>query len=1058
MAEEVCIELLGDFRVRLSDGKLVVLGPQKAASLLAFLAFHPDRSHTREELVDRFWPDATHEGGRSSLRSALSTLRRELEPAGVVDFLEADRQYVGLDRGRVTTDIRRYEAAVRQGRKADSPAVRITALEEAAALYRGPLLSGFYDDWIVVARENLQQQQVRVLRDLSAALSATGDPDRARDYALRVLEIEPLDEENHAVLMRLLASEGQAAALTRQFRDLERRLQNELGTTPSAGIRALYERLLSEAQSQATVAPGPLPIHAGGKDVALATTPPAAPLPKLVPLPPTFNRFFGREAELERLLGLLSRKEVSDTARRSRLVTLTGPGGSGKTRLAAEVGRKLQDSGVAVGYAPLMDITRADLLPMAILQAMGGAPESGSDLRELVKQRLESFDGVLILDNFEQIAEEGAGFVHTLLETSPLLRLLITSRQVLGLGGEQEISVSSLPVPQIPGVASAEDIPASVRLFVDRAQAMRADFALTRENTAVIAAICERLDGIPLALELAAAWIGTLTPTQLLARLDDRFRLLTSRRKDLPERHRTLRSAIESSFQELEPAVGHFFASLSVFRDGASLEAVEVVSGEPRALEFLSLLRERSLLAATPQDTEMRFRLLETLREYGRSQLSPEERSDLERRHALYFRDFAVERRPVLMTPSQKDAVDQIKDALDRLDADLHNLRAALEWAATTTGNEAAATACTLALSLYRFWAIRGHMEEGRRWFGEVVARGPEGIPPRDFAGALYYSGSFDLAHQDIAQAEQRFRLALDLFRTCGDEYGVVNSICRLGMVQSARRDFSGAEQTFLEGRELARVGGYVSSEGHILKCLGVTVRELGRVAEARRYFDEGLSLARIWGDPHGISMMLGECASIALVEGDLDRAEKFLQEQLPLSQTLKAVGHEAHALSQLALLALRRGQYAEAATDGQESLRLSRTSGDQGETVRTLVFLTLVYLRLNDPDTARTVLREAAEFYRRWEDIAELHKLLFLVAALAAAEGHQIAAAQIWGAADALTNGGGPGDTDRTAFIEEARQHLQAILGDARFTAEYDIGQATPRSYLDHFLIPNSL
>lgn len=1039
------MDLLGSFRISLPDGEVIDFRAQKTASLLAYLALNLDRTHSREELADLFWPDAYRDSGRMNLRTALSSLRRELksdeEATGTAEILVADRQYIRLNSTIVTTDVRRFEEELRRAARETETPAKITAFAQAIALYRGPLLPGFYDDWVIAERERLQMLQTRALRGLVAGHIALGEVDRALEFAYEVLKLEPLDEENHAEVMRLHAAAGRTVAVTRQFRELQRRLREELDADPSEAIQALYQRLLNErsnpAPKESSAVIEPEPALPSQEAPALPTVSPPAPR-EMVPLPVPLTRFFGREEEIQRILIMLGAAagEPEDTL--DRIVTLTGPGGSGKTRLAIEVGRRLvARKQFPVCFVPLADVTQLEMVPGAILKAMNLNQETGEDLREQVIRSLAAQPGVLILDSFEQIADEGSELIQTILSAAHGLRLLVTSRQRLDIGGEQEFPVPPLPIPSLPGLASAlEQIP-SVQLFLDRAHAASPDFKITRENAAAVSAICERLDGIPLALELAAPWVRTLTPAQILARLDDRFQLLTSRRKDLPARHRTLRSAIDWSFQTLDPEVQRFFANLSLFRGGWTLTAAEVVCDEPRALDFLYILQERSLILAISDGDDMRYRFLETLREYGRKQLGEEEQEVLARRHATYFRDFAQERRPHL------DSLEQAT-VLEQLEADHDNFRAALEWAIATPSNEAWAIAQGLCCALFRFWTIRGYSSEGRRWLRQVLPFGEDAPPDYLRAHVLYFAGSFALTHSDLDDATLLFTQALAAMRAIDDKAGIVNTICRLGLIQLGQRDFAGAEKTFREGLALARTDRNISSEGHLLKCLGVTMREVGDFAQARELFDQGLHIGRTWGDPHGISMMLGEQGHLAILEGDLDRAQSLLEEQLNLAQRLKAKGHQGTAVKMLARVALQRGNWEQADTFCYESIALFRTSGERNELAHSLLMFAIIRLQRNQTEGTAALLVESLEIYQRLGDHAALQQGIEVAAALAAQEQRHLEAARVWGAAEGINaifpppfNTNILGD-----LLPTLRQSTIQALGENIFTLESEAGK----------------
>ena len=576
------IQLLGVLRAEMGDLKVTRFATSRVAALLARLALHPRRAHSREELCDLLWPDADLGAARLSLRVAIASLRRQLEPSPLMhgSVLLADRSFVGLNLVAFRCDVADFEAALTTA--GDEP----EALARAAALYGGDLLPGFYDDWIVEERERLA---------------------------------------------------------------------------------ALHEECCAQLQHEGRAARTSIPPYAA---VAEADAAPPARAPRLVRLPLQFTRFFGREEEITHIAALLA---APDT----RLVTLSGPGGVGKTRLALEAVRQVADhSGGLVCFVPLADLSDAHLIPDAVAAALGLArTDDAAPLDEVTAALSDLPPALLVLDNFEQLVERGAPLVLSLLTRLPTLTCLVTSRRRLSLPGEHEVPVLPLPVPPPP---NAPETPAQVsqaaaaRLFVDRAQAARPDFQLTRGNAVAVSSLCRHLEGIPLAIELVAARAMALSPAQMDERLAHRFEVLTSWRGDKDGCHRSLWAAVAWSYDLIPALLQRFFAGLSVFRGGCTAEAAAAVCEEPSALEFLTQLRERSLVTVEHSGAEPRFRLLETLREFAEEQLDPEDRAWLRVRHGEHFTALAQSAAPALRGPHQ----DQW---LERLSADEDNLRAALD-------------------------------------------------------------------------------------------------------------------------------------------------------------------------------------------------------------------------------------------------------------------------------------------------------------------------------------------------------------------------------------------
>lgn len=781
MLRPFTIQLFGGLFLKQGDQTITRFRTQKTALLLAYLSFRLNTTHSREELIELLWPDSDLEAGRTSLRTALASLRRQIEPPGVPEnsVLLADRNYIRLNPEIVYTDVAAFEEAIKAARKSDIPGERGQRLREAVSLYQGPLLPGFYDDWALRERERLEQLFLSALRELAQALEGTGDLPGAIDALHRVVNTDPLQEEAQSELMRLYAASGQIMDARRQYAELKRILQRELGASPAAETQALAESLFSEPRPHTVIARAP----EGQAEPPSPSPPrlPAAPLPDAPEvsspprLPLILTRFFGRDEEIARLENWLRTGET-------RLITLTGPGGSGKTRLAVELARRLSATLAGVCFTPLADITDPRLITGAILDALCVPRAPETDPLEQILKTIQGKAFLLVLDNFEQLVEEGAAILWTLLERAPTLVCLVTSRHRLDIGGEREYPVIPLPVPTMPGTPERLMEFASIRLFLDRAQAARPDFQITRENAATVAALCERLEGMPLAIELAAAWVGTLTVSQILVRLAHRFDLLTSRRKDLSARHRTLRAAIEWSYRLLPAELQPFFVGLSVFRGGWTLEAAEAVCAEPRALEYLPQLRERSLILAEETPSGMWFRLMETLREYAGEQLSEETRKTLKTQHLRFFLRFATEAQSHLHGPEQARWLEALEQQHD-------NLRAALEWSREEPAH--IADGLRLASHLHFFWHVRGHLAEGYRWLTDLLGsyeaiHVPSPSEPMDLhllAASWQGAGELAYAQAHLPAARKNLEAALALWKQTPERKGVADTYCFLGLV-----------------------------------------------------------------------------------------------------------------------------------------------------------------------------------------------------------------------------------------------------------------------------------
>ncbi|MBI2299067.1 MAG: tetratricopeptide repeat protein [Armatimonadetes bacterium] len=635
-------------------------------------------------------------------------------------------------------------------------------------------------------------------------------------------------------------------------------------------------------------------------------------------LPLQITRFFGREQEIARI-GELLRPAAEEPV---RLLTLTGPGGTGKTRLALSAAERLVEPFRGrVWFAALGDLTDAGLIPGAVLDALRIPRSPQQEPLEQVVQALAGQPSLVILDGCEQLVAEGVAVVATLLGRVPELTCLVTSRQVLGLAGEQQFHVSPLPAPDGPDTPERLGVYDSVRLFVDRAQAVMPHFQVTSGNAPAVAELCARLEGIPLAIELAAARAQVLTPGQMLAQLANRFELLVSRRRDVPERQRTLAGAIEWSNRLLAPELQRFFRRLSVFRGGWTPESAAEVCEEPLALDCLAQLGECSLVLAEEcaHAGGMRFRMLDTLREYGEARLreAAEERA-VSKRHAEHYLALAESAEPELVGPDQAEW-------MDRLEAELDNLRAAFAW--SQEGDTDREVGARLAGALTRMWHTRGHATEGRHWLGIVLAD-EAGMEPALRAKALHGAGLLASSQSDFAFASSASAKCLLIFREIGDRRGIASSLCNLGLAAFEQGDHAMARDYFGECLAIAREIGFQRAIAVATGNLGSMAGVEGDYVTARAYQEEGLAVERETGNKHGIATSLFNLGVLASDQGDYTSARAYYEESLREFREIGARFGIAFALGGLALVLFEQGDFALAKANYAESLTIHRETG----------------------------------------------------------------------------------------------------------------------------------
>jgi predicted ATPase/Tfp pilus assembly protein PilF/DNA-binding XRE family transcriptional regulator len=695
--------------------------------------------------------------------------------------------------------------------------------------------------------------------------------------------------------------------------------------------------------------------------------------------------FIGREKEVAAARALLGEEEV-------RLVTLTGPPGIGKTRLALEVAARLAPgfaSGVFfVALGPVSDPALA--LP-TIARTLGVRETRGQPLDETLREYLAGRQLLLVLDNFEQLFEAGPS-VARLLPPAPGLKMLITSRTVLHIYGEHTFPVPPMSLPYDEPEAAIEQLSQyeAVRLFVDRARAARPDFALTPENSPSVVKICSWLEGLPLAIELAAPLLRVLPPQALLARLGSRLALLTRGSQNLPPRQQTMRGAIAWSYDSLDPDEMLLFRRLAVFAGGCTLEAAEGVAfgqGYERQrrsgaktvggmsvsggrsesdagfgsrppdmvlLDWVSSLADKSLLRQDESGGEVRFWMLETLREYALERLDESgEGDDVRGWHAGIFLELAERAEPELLGSDQGAW-------FERLEREHDNLRAALSWCLGR--GDLLETAARLAGALRRFWYLHGHMSEGRKWLEAVLAKGAD-LPADLRAKVLHGVGTLAWSQGDYQSARSLFEESLGIWRGLGDKHGVANMLNNLGIVALPLGDYAGA---------------YAMHE-------------------------ESLAIYRELDDKWSIALSLANLGLVALNRGDYEEAGSLLRESLELRRGLGDKQSIAQSLNNLGTILRCQGEYEAAYALHEEGLGIFRELGDRWSLALSLSNQGLVKLNMQDYDQARDLLEESLEMFREQGVKQGIATCLEGLAGVAGESGRKEEAVRLFSAAAAL-------------------------------------------------------
>jgi len=898
------IHLLGDFRLTCDDAPVSNVSAPRLQSLLAYLVLHRDAPQPRQHLAFLLWPDTTEAQARTNLRQLLHALKQALPEAE--QFVHAAAQTLQWrSEAPFRLDVAEFEQALTQADAAEqqrNPHALRVALEQASAVYHGELLPSCYDDWIVPERERLRQAFTGALERLMLLLESQGEPRVAIACAQRLVRHDPLREETYRALMRLYAACGDRAGALRVYQTCATVLERELAVEPSAATREAYEQLLKV-------------------DVQARRVTPSQPSNTNLPVPLT--SFVGREAQMA---------EITHMLQTTRLLTLTGPGGCGKTRLALEAATKLLDdypNGVwLVELAPLADPA---LVTQTMAATLGVREQPGRTILDALTDYLRPKTLLLILDNCEHLIETCAQLADSLLRAAPHLKILASSREPFGIAGETAYRVPSLPLPDVqPASLDALAQNECVHLFIDRASAAYPPFRLTAKNAPTIAQIGLRLDGIPLAIELAAARTKVFPPEQIAARLHDRFRLLTGGSRTALERHQTLRALIDWSYDLLSEQERALLRRLSVFAGGWSFDAAQAVCGArfgEEVLDTLAHLADKSLVVVEEpiEAVEGRYRLLETIRQYARDKLfESDEAEQVRDRHLDFFISFAEQAEPKLRSAEQLEW-------LERVETEHDNLRTALAWSLESGKSD---RALRLAGTLSWFWYLRGYWSEGNRWLAEALAldeREQSGRAATETtrrakalygAGRMHFGALFD-PHTSRTIVEESLRL----WRELGDKWWMAVALEHVGFMLSADSDVQTARARLEEGVSLARE---VEDRWPLAVCLVRLGSFLPRTehAAARRIREEAVAVARSVGDKSVLSQGLFGLVTDNLLEGNLTAAAPVAEKALAEAHAIGSVTHVFLSLLVLVIISCLQGDPAKANQYCLQALAFARETG----------------------------------------------------------------------------------------------------------------------------------
>lgn len=973
------LNLLGKPRVIRDDAPVTGFTTAKTEALLYYLAAtgHP---HSRDALASLLWSDMPDAQAKRNLTKALSTLRRLIDP-----YLVFERQDVAFNRDVPhQLDVHLFEMAVT---KASEHAGDLASLREAMALYRGDFLDGFFvkdaapfEEWALAERERLRELMLGKLDELIAHHAARTEYAIAKDYARRLLELDPWRESAHRQMMTLLARQGQYSAALAQYEKCRRTLAEELGVEPMAETTALHERI----QAMRAFTPHPLPAEA--------------------------EPFVGRETELARIQRML-------TDPHCRLVTVVGLGGAGKTRLALAAARQINREDAihfvnGAVFIPLTDVSNASELPVALVNALRVPLASDVHPMTALLNFLRNKELLLVLDNFEHLLPSGdevVALVTQIVRESQHVKVLITSREPLHLAAEWRLTLEGLAYPSDVSSGSPESVAdhfESVQLFVQATQQVRPDYALTDADAPHVYRLCRLVAGMPLAIKLAAAWMRAMDAERIVAEVQRNLDLLAVHMRDLPPRQRSVRASFDYTWNYLtaddrstvlraspSTSLRDVLAALSIFRGGFRPDAAEHVAGA--TLPTLATLVEKSLVQTTP---EGRYGMHELLRQFAAEKLaqSPAAETAARHRHSQFYLHFLKSRESGLVGREQRAAVAAVAEEID-------NVVAAWRWAVVHNDLDAIEPAID---ALYTFYQVRSRFQEGEALFTWTIDQWQDNgaakehphnalvlakllarcgalsnelhkfeaahdrlhaalaltDDSRERAFALRALGLMAVTRDERAIAEERLQASLAICRDIGDLNGVVVALIGLASAASQLGDFGPARELAREAVAISRQLERPDLIAHALGTLAWSSNCLGAYRESQACREESLALYREIGDPMGEAIAINFLGWDAWCQGGAELATAISRHEEALI-TYRALGNRAMlamCLGDLALATIEQGDSERALQYAREGLTIARDVDLVHFIGYTLALVGLAASEQGDSSTGRAHLLEA--------------------------------------------------------------------------------------------------
>ena len=1012
MPPRLALHFLGSPQLYLNE-EPVSAERRKAVALLVYLAVEGGRP-TRDSLSALLWPDYDQSKAFTNLRHTLWEIQQSVGEGWII----ADRETIRLnEEADVYLDVRDFESLLAQSRAQRDPSLRIPLLSDTIKLYRNHFLTGFslkdapyFNEWAFARSEELRHQLSRALITISEDHCALGQADQAIPYARRLITLDPLNEASHRQLMHIYIQAGQHSAALKQYQACEQLLRKELGVDPQPETQALYKKIRKREIKPVKV-----------EQQKAAGTPQHN-------IPLQLSSFIGREKE---------QKAVTKLIAQNRLVTLIGTGGIGKTRLSLKVGEGLLDKFEnGVWFVELASLNDPSLVPQAAAAVFGIIDRSENTSLDKLIDLLRAKTSLLILDNCEHLLAACAQLADTLLKNCPNLKILVTSREGLGIPGEAFYRVPSLSIPGVEkNIEQLADYE-SIRLFTDRARLSVSDFSLRIENVPTIAQICRRLDGIPLAIELAAARVNILSEAQIATRLNESFSLLTNNSRTKLARQQTLQASIDWSWNLLSNSERILLRRLSVFAGGWTLEAAEsVCSGEgiepDQVLDLMTQLVMKSLVVAEQESgRERRYHLLEMIRQYAREksvESSGEEKiRDL---HLKYFLQLSEKFEVEVIGHRQEEWFLRANDERD-------NLRAALHWA-NRTNLEAG---LYISARLLSHWEI-SNLREGIKWLETFLNKSESKDFPLARASALLTYGWLLTWLQRFIPARIATQEGLSLFRTVGERRGEIDSLISLANIAQFTDALDSGTELLHQALTLSQALGDRWRQAESLGFLGWDRRDQ---KQAFRYWEQAIELYREAGDQHAMANLLGLLGLFKVLNGEIEAGEKYLNEATPLWESKSRMNVWEHIRTTKSLILVARGEFEQAYELLQESLVSAQKLGNRMSYLWQKVRLGYAALYAGNLGEAHDSFVETTQNFHKDGYTVGAVFAVEGIASLLVTTGKHEKAAQLLGWADATREQ----IHDNRPLIEEANiyRNMSAIIakiGPSAFEVAYDDGRS---------------